>query len=135
MPMKKVRESVTLLLRMETEMVFDARTAAVELQAACQPFPFVGLDGVHYELPNTQLMTGMQLSRLMQGDDTVIRELNDEAFHAIREMPTGVGEKLAEAWLEFSGEVGKEPTPSPVPPSDGSPSKATSPSEDSTSTT
>lgn len=110
-------------------MVFDARLALEEIVGTHQNFSFFDLQGNEFSLPNMQLLTGEQVARLMGGDESVIQEINPEAYKAIQSMPVGVGEKLAEAWVEAGGEPGKEQSESSPIPSDGIPSEPTSPVE------
>lgn len=108
-------------------MAFDARTVLAEIEQTFQNFTFYDLNGVEYSLPNVQLMSGELVARLMGGDEEVIRELNPEAYAAIQKMPIGVGERLAEAWIDAGGAPGKEQSESSSIVSDGTPSVETSP--------
>lgn len=110
-------------------MVFDARAALETIVGTHQNFTFLDMQGNEFSLPNMQLLTGEQVARLMGGDEKVIEEINPEAYAAIQSMPIGVGEKLAEAWIDAGGEPGKEQSESAPTPSDGIPSELTSPPE------
>lgn len=108
-------------------MVFDARAALEQIVGTHQNFTFLDMQGNEFSLPNIQLLTGEQVARLMGGDESVIQEINADAYSAIQTMPIGVGEKLAEAWIEAGGEPGKEQSESSPTPDDGIPSELTSP--------
>lgn len=115
--------------------MFDARVEAEKIQATFKPYYFIGMDGTQYALPNAQLLTGAQIARLMSGDESVIKELNDAAFEAIQAMAMGVGELLAEDWLKHGGaEEGNESGESQQTVNAGTPSSPTSPSVESTPT-
>jgi hypothetical protein len=89
-------------------MVFDARQAAET--ASWEPFPFIGLDGETYQLPNVASMTGAQTTRFNAGDATVMEEIADpDAYAALMSLPNGVAEQLAKEWLNY-GRAGKEPS-------------------------
>lgn len=108
-------------------MTFDARAVLEEIVGTHQNFTFLDMQGNEFSLPNIQLLTGEQVARLMGGDESVIQEINAEAYSAIQTMPIGVGEKLAEAWIDAGGEAGKEQSESAPVPTDGIPSELTSP--------
>lgn len=101
-------------------MTFDARIKAEELKNSVRSFYFLDLEGAQWELPNTQLLTGTQVTRLMGGDaDELMKEINAGAYEAIQRMPMGVGEELAMAWIEHGGDTGKEDAESPETPTAG----------------
>lgn len=91
-------------------MVFDARQAAEK--ASWDPFPFIGLDGETYQLPNVASMTGAQTTRFNAGDASVLEEVADpDSYAALMALPNGVAEQLATEWLSH-GRAGKGPSPS-----------------------
>lgn len=93
-------------------MTFDARKAA-EAQGHLQPFGFTGLDGQDYRLPNMRTVESGLLERFTSGDFEALSEIAEEdAYQAITEMPSGVAEKLIEAWADHAGMLGKAPQPS-----------------------
>lgn len=95
-------------------MVFDARKLAES--ASWAPFPFIGLDGKEYVLPNVASMTGAQTARFNRGDATVMEEIADpEAYAALQALPNGIAEQLASEWLNH-GAAGKERSPSSTRP-------------------
>ncbi|MEU2180115.1 hypothetical protein [Streptomyces thermolilacinus] len=90
-------------------MTFDAR----KVIPSARPFPFVGLDGETYKLPNINTLTGEQSRRLKGGDESVLAEIADpDAYEAIEAMPLGVQAQLAHAWIEHGGQPGKAGSPS-----------------------
>lgn len=89
-------------------MVFDARAHLTEMKNTHKDFEFFDLEGQVHKLPNIQLLEGTLAARLMGGDEEVIKEINAAAYEAIVKMPLGVGEALAEAWIDAGGPEGKE---------------------------
>lgn len=110
---------------------FDASKIAEQLSG--DPFEFTDLDGELHELPNFDTLTGRQVDRFLQGDESVIREIAPDAWEKIQDMPIGVIEALARAWSEHGGESGKSSSGSPATAKPGTPRKQTSPSKGSTS--
>lgn len=104
-------------------MVFDARAELKKIEETHKDFTFVDIDGNSHKLPNIQLLTGEQVARLMSGDEKVIAEVDEAAFQAIQSMPIGVGERLAEAWIDAGGDAGKEQSESSSTESNGEDSK------------
>lgn len=99
-------------------MVFDARAAAESAEAKYKPWPFVGLDGETYELPN-MLMVDAGMQRQVQAgeitQDEFLEQVAPEAWKAIQAMPLGVQFELVREWQgQIAGEVdevGKELSP------------------------
>ncbi|WP_171110637.1 MULTISPECIES: hypothetical protein [unclassified Streptomyces] len=90
-------------------MVFDAR----KVVPSREPFPFIGMDGQRYELPNINTLTGEQMNRLQGGDESVMEEIADEdALDAIEAMPLAARMQLAQAWAVHGGRPGKAASPS-----------------------
>lgn len=88
---------------------FDARKSIQQFE----PFTFIDLDGDEHELPHMKSVTSGLVQRLQAGDEDALREIaGDDAFEALQEMPSGVGEELSRAWAEHSGASGKGPSPS-----------------------
>lgn len=113
---------------------FDAAKMAVELESTVKSFPFYDMDGKLHHLPNMKLIPGHQVIRLQRGDEKVLEEVNAEAFEAIKQMPSGVAEMLATAWIEWDGEeddTGKSSGDSPLLQAAGVHSSETSQSEES----
>lgn len=92
----------------ERNKMFDARVESEQQQKDFIPFEFTDMDGAVHTLMNSSLLTGEQITRLLNGDDSILRNLNEGAYEAIQKMGIGVGEKLAEAWIEHGGTTGKE---------------------------
>jgi hypothetical protein len=91
-------------------MVFDARQAAET--ASWEPFPFIGLDGETYQLPNVASMTGAQTERFNKGDASVLEEITGpDTYAALMALPNGVAEDLMRLWQGY-GRAGKGPSPS-----------------------
>lgn len=90
--------------------VFDAREKVVEAEKEYPPFPFIGLDGLQYELPHPLLLsTGQQAAVIeaqAEGDSnrvelamsSMLAEVAPEAFAAMMEFPAVVTAQLLEAW-------------------------------------
>lgn len=108
-------------------MTFDAREVAAAVdEATYPPFPFIGLDGQTYQLPNAMTMTERQASAVRNGDETAARALlGDEAWEALADLPLHVSQALGEAWFGEMGEAGKSPGPSRATRRAGQRSKAT----------
>lgn len=106
-------------------MAFDARKVAAEQNT--EPFPFTGLDGEEYELPNINTLSGGQARRLREGDDTVLEEIaDDDTLDAIEEMPVGVQGELSRAWVAHGAKAGKAGSRSSARRSSAKPSRSTS---------
>lgn len=102
--------------------MFDAREAAAVLPNA--PFPFIGMDGETYELPNASVITGAQAERLFTGDLTVIREIGGQVvYDAVMALPARLQVDFANAWTKHSRESGKEDSPSSPRRTSAKPSK------------
>jgi hypothetical protein len=104
--------------------MFDAREQADALPT--EPFPFIGMDGVTYELPNASVILGHQAVRLYKGDLEVIREVGgEEPYDAVMSMPARLHVEIANAWTRHAMESGKEDSPSSRRPSSAKRSKST----------
>lgn len=87
-------------------MTFDARKLAAELPD--EPFPFIGMDGETYQLPNAATLTGAQAHRMQAGDDDVLEEIADpDVYEALMAMPVKLSGPLAQAWIEHGRAAGK----------------------------
>lgn len=128
-------------------VVFDARVEAEAAKVAYPPYPFVGLDGEAYELPNPYLLTTAEMKEALgiesAGDlenvnpiEVVEKLAGTGTWAAIEAMPASVQARLIEAWNDHcqatigDDESGKEPPqssptgppasqPRPISPSGG----------------
>ncbi|MFB6948892.1 hypothetical protein ACFV85_14990 [Streptomyces niveus] len=105
-------------------MAFDARKIAAKQNT--DPFPFTGMDGEEYELPNINTLTGEQGKRFRTGDESVLEEIaDDDVLDAIDEMPLGVQSELSRAWVMHGGTPGKAASRSSARPRRRKPSRST----------
>lgn len=108
--------------------MFDARQAYADL--ALEPFPFTGMDGQTYELPNLKELGSGQVVDLYDGNlFEVLEQINVEAetIAAIRAFPLGVSEKFLPAWIAHSeAKPGESPASSRSTANTARPSKPTS---------
>lgn len=108
--------------------MFDAQQHAADLKL--EPFPFRGMDGEIYELPNLKSLNINHADRVMAGDFfEVIDEagVDAAAIAQIRTMPVGILEPLIKAWIA-AAEVkpGESAASSPSTGNTARPSKQTS---------
>jgi hypothetical protein len=131
--------------------IFDARQVAAEAEAEYPAFPFVGMDGVAYELPHPLLLTAGQQQHVIEAQAAnneagvevamwaLLEKVAPDAVAAMGDMPAVVVAKLMDAWEqqamagEEEGAEGKGPGPRSQPNRAARRSKQTSPSKASTS--
>lgn len=93
--------------------MFDAQAKAAAAEGKYPPFPFRGLDGRDYSLPNPQTLTEAQGMMLAAGQvNELIKQIDEGAHEAILAMPMWLSSELATDWLAQAGDEGKEPSPS-----------------------
>lgn len=83
--------------------MFDARQTYADLKL--EPFPFTGMDGQAYELPNLKELGSGQVIDLYDGNLFEVLEqigIEAETIAAIRTFPLGVSEKFLPAWIAHS---------------------------------
>jgi hypothetical protein len=110
--------------------VFDARAAVAQAEVEYPPFPFIGLDGQTYHLPNPLMLhSGDQVAVLEAQANaspesaelalrTLFGEKAPEALAAMDAMPSIVVARLMEAWNRQAEEamgLGEVPG-APLPP-------------------
>lgn len=106
-------------------MTIDARKIAEE--ASYEPFVFVGLDGVEYELPNINSVGNRDGEAIAMGDpDALKRTIPSDAYEALMDMSRGVAIQVLAAWTEHGDATGKEDLLSAPTRRRGARSKATS---------
>ena len=104
--------------------IFDARAKTEAAEAEYLPFPFTGMDGGRYELPNVMLLESGVAKRMndamVAGEENKVwalfeAEFPPETVAAMDALPAIVLGQLLDAWKGTVDEEGKDPSPSSGP--------------------
>lgn len=94
-------------------MTFDAREAVAAAEQEYPAFPFIGLDGKDYELPNPYMIEPAKVRIMLDLDEgsdlegvdqmEIAKQLMPDAWEAMDKMPVLVQRQLVQEWQKHCG--------------------------------